>query len=127
MPVPMVTRLEPLRKRCASRVRVGSLSSRATKFNGIIGTLLFREGELLFGATLALTPDDPAENSWRGWKTQRARRLATQPHGRRSAGCFFKNPPESAIGTGKMIDDMGMKGVRKGTRCLAGARKFHCY
>jgi UDP-N-acetylenolpyruvoylglucosamine reductase len=42
------------------------------------------------------------------------KRLATQPHGARSAGCFFKNPPGSPIGTGKMIDEMGMKGTRRG-------------
>jgi UDP-N-acetylenolpyruvoylglucosamine reductase len=42
------------------------------------------------------------------------RRLATQPHGARSAGCFFKNPPGSPVGTGKMIDEMGMKGQRRG-------------
>src|SRR5437764_3209021 len=41
-------------------------------------------------------------------------RMATQPHGSRSAGCFFKNPPEANIGTGKMIDDLGMKGSRRG-------------
>ena len=40
--------------------------------------------------------------------------MATQPHGTRSAGCFFKNPPSSPIGTGKMIDDLGMKGTRRG-------------
>src|SRR5258705_2729619 len=44
----------------------------------------------------------------------KAKRMATQPHGSRSAGCFFKNPPESAVGTGKMIDEMGMKGSRRG-------------
>src|SRR6185436_6270261 len=44
----------------------------------------------------------------------KSRRLATQPHGSRSAGCFFKNPPTSAVGTGKMIDELGMKGSRRG-------------
>ena len=42
------------------------------------------------------------------------KRLATQPHGARSAGCFFKNPPGTNFGTGKMIDEMGMKGERRG-------------
>jgi UDP-N-acetylmuramate dehydrogenase len=45
----------------------------------------------------------------------KSRRMATQPHGSRSAGCFFKNPPESAVGTGKIIDEMGMKGSRRGS------------
>ena len=49
----------------------------------------------------------------------KSRQLATQPHGGRSAGCFFKNPPASSIGTGKMIDEMGMKGVRRGTALVS--------
>ena len=73
----------------------------------------FREGELLLGATLRLQRDDPAEIKAR-MEDAKQKRLATQPHGARSAGCFFKNPPGSPIGTGKMIDDMGMKGQRRG-------------
>jgi len=73
----------------------------------------FREGELLLGATLRLTPDDPVKINER-MDEVKAKRLATQPHGSRSAGCFFKNPPGSPIGTGKMIDEMGMKGARRG-------------
>jgi len=74
----------------------------------------FREGELLLGATLRLTPDDPEKIRAR-MEDAKSRRLATQPHGSRSAGCFFKNPPESAVGTGKILDDMGMKGSRRGS------------
>jgi UDP-N-acetylmuramate dehydrogenase len=73
----------------------------------------FREGELLLGATLHLQPDDPEKIGARMLEAKN-KRLATQPHGSRSAGCFFKNPPGSAIGTGKMIDEMGMKGERRG-------------
>jgi UDP-N-acetylmuramate dehydrogenase len=73
----------------------------------------FHEGELLLGATLRLQPDEPEKIKARMDEAKR-QRLATQPHGSRSAGCFFKNPPGSAIGTGKMIDEMGMKGTRKG-------------
>ena len=73
----------------------------------------FREGELLLGATLALHRDDPEKIQER-MDTARNQRLATQPHGARSAGCFFKNPPQADIGTGKMIDDLGMKGSRRG-------------
>jgi UDP-N-acetylmuramate dehydrogenase len=73
----------------------------------------FREGELLLGATLRFTPDDPEKIRAR-MEDAKSRRMATQPHGSRSAGCFFKNPPESAVGTGKMIDEMGMKGSRRG-------------
>jgi UDP-N-acetylmuramate dehydrogenase len=73
----------------------------------------FREGELLLGATLMLRPDDPKEIAARMEKAK-SQRMETQPHGARSAGCFFKNAPASSIGTGKMIDDLGMKGTRRG-------------
>jgi len=70
------------------------------------------------GATLRLTPDEPEAIKAR-MDDAKSRRLATQPHGSRSAGCFFKNPPESTIGTGKMIDNMGMKGTRRGTALVS--------
>ncbi len=73
----------------------------------------FREGELLLGATLSLHPDDRAAIAERMEKAK-GQRMATQPHGTRSAGCFFKNAPSSPVGTGKMIDDLGMKGSRRG-------------
>jgi UDP-N-acetylmuramate dehydrogenase len=73
----------------------------------------FREGELLLGATLRLVPDEPEKIGAR-MKEAKAKRMATQPHGSRSAGCFFKNPPGSPVGTGKIIDEMGMKGARRG-------------
>lgn len=78
----------------------------------------FKEGELLLGATLRLTPDDPERIKAR-MDEAKGRRLATQPHGSRSAGCFFKNPPASTIGTGKMIDNMGMKGQRRGSAVVS--------
>jgi UDP-N-acetylmuramate dehydrogenase len=73
----------------------------------------FREGELLLGATLRLTTDDPEQIKARMEEAKR-KRMSTQPHGSRSAGCFFKNPPGSPVGTGKLIDEMGMKGTRRG-------------
>ncbi len=78
----------------------------------------FKEGELLLGATLRLTPDDPELIKAR-MDDAKKRRLATQPHGARSAGCFFKNPPASTIGTGKIIDEMGMKGQRRGSAVVS--------
>ena len=78
----------------------------------------FREGELLLGATLRLKPDDPEQIKAR-MDDAKSRRLATQPHGARSAGCFFKNPPASTIGTGKIIDEMGMKGQRRGSAVVS--------
>jgi UDP-N-acetylmuramate dehydrogenase len=73
----------------------------------------FREGELLLGATLLLTFDD-AEQIRARMDEVKERRLASQPHSSRSAGCFFKNPPAGNVGTGKIIDDLGMKGARRG-------------
>lgn len=73
----------------------------------------FREGELLLGATLVLQPGDHKEIAARMEKAK-GQRMSTQPHGARSAGCFFKNAPASPVGTGKMIDELGMKGTRRG-------------
>lgn len=78
----------------------------------------FREGELLLGAVLRLKRDDPEHIKAR-MDDAKSRRLATQPHGARSAGCFFKNPPTSKIGTGKIIDEMGMKGERRGSAIVS--------
>jgi UDP-N-acetylmuramate dehydrogenase len=78
----------------------------------------FKEGELLLGATLKLIPDDPEKIRAR-MEDAKSRRMSTQPHGSRSAGCFFKNPPEGNIGTGKIIDEIGMKGTRKGSAVIS--------
>ena len=78
----------------------------------------FKEGELLLGATLRLIPDD-ADKIRARMEDAKSRRMATQPHGSRSAGCFFKNPPTGVTGTGKMIDDMGMKGARRGSAVVS--------
>jgi UDP-N-acetylmuramate dehydrogenase len=78
----------------------------------------FQEGELLLGATLRLIPDDPEKIRLR-MEDAKSRRMATQPHGSRSAGCFFKNPPAGLTGTGKMIDEMGMKGARRGSALVS--------
>jgi UDP-N-acetylmuramate dehydrogenase len=73
----------------------------------------FKEGELLLGCTLRLRPGDPEAIKAR-MEEAKQKRFATQPHGARSAGCFFKNPPGAGLSTGKMIDEMGMKGERRG-------------
>jgi UDP-N-acetylmuramate dehydrogenase len=78
----------------------------------------FREGEVLLGGTLRLAPDDPEKIRAR-MEDAKARRMATQPHGSRSAGCFFKNPPSGTVGTGKIIDEIGMKGTRKGSAVIS--------
>jgi UDP-N-acetylmuramate dehydrogenase len=71
----------------------------------------FQAGDLVLGATLRLKSDDPAEIEAR-METAKRQRLATQPHGARSAGCFFKNFPGGS--TGRMLDELGLKGVRRG-------------
>ena len=73
----------------------------------------FKEGELLLGCTLRLKRDEPEKIKAR-MEEAKQKRFATQPHGARSAGCFFKNPPGSGLSTGRMIDEMGMKGERRG-------------
>ena len=73
----------------------------------------FKEGELLLGATLRLRPGDSAEILTRMAEVKR-KRMESQPHGARSAGCFFKNPPGTGLSTGKMIDELGMKGTQRG-------------
>ena len=73
----------------------------------------FKEGELLLGCTLRLKSDEPEKIKAR-MDEAKGKRFATQPHGARSAGCFFKNPPGTGFSTGKMIDEMGMKGERRG-------------
>ncbi|MFL6208409.1 MAG: UDP-N-acetylmuramate dehydrogenase [Pyrinomonadaceae bacterium] len=73
----------------------------------------FQEGELLLGATLRLYPGDSAEIITRMAEVKR-KRMASQPHSARSAGCFFKNPPGTGLSTGKMIDELGMKGTQRG-------------
>ena len=78
----------------------------------------FPEGELLLGATLRLLADDPEKIRAR-MEEAKERRLASQPHGSRSAGCFFKNPPGGQAGTGKIIDDLGMKGTRRGSAVVS--------
>jgi len=78
----------------------------------------FKEGELLLGATLKLAPDD-AEQIKARMDEAKQKRFATQPHGARSAGCFFKNPPGSGLSTGRMIDEMGMKGERRGSAVVS--------
>src|SRR3954451_6729826 len=49
----------------------------------------FREGELLLGAALRLQRDE-VEKIQARMEEAKQRRLASQPHGSRSAGCFFK-------------------------------------
>ena len=102
--------------RVARDGRVAEMPGSSVKWN--YRHTSFREGELLLGATLRLKPDDPEKIQAR-MEDAKGRRLASQPHGARSAGCFFKNPPASGLGTGKIIDDLGMKGTRRGSAVVS--------
>ena len=82
--------------RVARRGRVTEIPGREVQWN--YRHTSFREGELLLGTTLALHPDDQDAINQRMEKAK-SQRLATQPHGARSAGCFFKNAHSSPVGT----------------------------
>jgi UDP-N-acetylmuramate dehydrogenase len=69
-------------------------------------------GAIVIGATLALTPGDPAalaEEYRRVWLEKAAAQPAMAA---RSAGCIFRNPPGAAAGA--LIDRAGLKGTRRG-------------
>jgi UDP-N-acetylmuramate dehydrogenase len=102
--------------RVAREGRVVEIPGSSIKWNYRHTSL--EEGSLLLGGTLRLLRDDP-EKILARMEDAKSRRLATQPHGARSAGCFFKNPPAQSIGTGKIIDEMGMKGTRRGSAVVS--------
>lgn len=95
--------------RVAQEGRVVTLPGEAVEWN--YRHTSFKPGDLLLGATLRLTKDAREEIETR-METAKRQRLATQPHGSRSAGCFFKNFPGGS--TGRMLDELGLKGSRRG-------------
>lgn len=70
-----------------------------------------REGRVVLAATARLAEGDP-ERIRVLLAEHKAKRVATQPKGRRSAGCIFKNPPGTSAG--RLIDEAGLKGTRVG-------------
>jgi UDP-N-acetylmuramate dehydrogenase len=68
-------------------------------------------GRVVLSATARLAEGDPASIRalMAGYKAKRA---ASQPKGRRSAGCIFKNPP--GTNAGRLIEEAGLKGLRVG-------------
>jgi UDP-N-acetylmuramate dehydrogenase len=69
------------------------------------------EGSAVASVRVALRPDDPAvlEKETRELTQQRVK---SQPAGR-NAGCVFKNP-SSGASAGRIIDELGLKGTRRG-------------
>lgn len=65
---------------------------------------------LIVGASLTLTPADPAGIKKRFDQTLKTKTI-TQPISLASAGCFFKNPAPH-VPAGKLIEDAGLKGVQ---------------
>ncbi len=71
----------------------------------------FAPDDVMLSVTLDL-PDRPFAEIMDHVKQLNKRRLSSQPLKEKSAGCIFKNPP--GLSTGKMIDELGMKGTRVG-------------
>src|SRR5579884_1330816 len=71
----------------------------------------FAPDDVMLSVTLDL-PDRPFPEIMDHVKQLNKRRLSSQPLKEKSAGCIFKNPP--GLSTGKMIDELGMKGTRVG-------------
>ena len=71
----------------------------------------FSSSDIMLSVTLELL-ESPYEEIVAKIKRCNQKRRASQPINQRSAGCIFKNPP--GLSTGKMIDELGMKGLRMG-------------
>jgi UDP-N-acetylmuramate dehydrogenase len=67
----------------------------------------------ILDATLELQEEDPQEVLRRTREIWMYKRNS-QPLNARSAGCVFKNPPDSAPSAGALIDRAGLKGTRLG-------------
>ena len=72
-------------------------------------------GQVIVRARLDLKRDSD-EHIDRRIERARARRSG-QPHGARSAGCIFKNPPGKSAG--QLIETAGLKGLRRGGAVLS--------
>jgi len=71
----------------------------------------FAPGMVIVEAVFELTPGDPKKLAARLEEIS-GKRLSSQPPGKRSAGCVFKNPPGDSAG--RIIDQTGLKGLAVG-------------
>jgi len=71
----------------------------------------FAPDDIMLSVTLEL-PSKPFAEILAYVKVLNGKRRSSQPLKEKSAGCIFKNPP--GLSTGKMIDELGMKGQREG-------------
>ncbi len=71
----------------------------------------FAPDDILLSVSLEL-PARPYAEILERVKLCNQKRRASQPINEKSAGCIFKNPPGHS--TGKMIDELGLKGTRVG-------------
>jgi len=71
----------------------------------------FAPDDILLSVSLEL-PERPYQEIVERVKQCNQKRRASQPINEKSAGCIFKNPP--GLSTGKMIDELGLKGTRVG-------------
>jgi UDP-N-acetylmuramate dehydrogenase len=71
----------------------------------------FGSDDILLSVSLDL-PERPYAEILERVKQCNQKRRASQPINEKSAGCIFKNPPGHS--TGKMIDELGLKGTRVG-------------
>jgi len=71
----------------------------------------FAPDDVLLAVSLEL-PARPYAEILERVKLCNQKRRASQPINEKSAGCIFKNPPGHS--TGKMIDELGLKGTRVG-------------
>lgn len=77
----------------------------------------FTETDLILGMTLQLKPGDPTEIKAE-IQRYKQHRSATQPVRDSSAGCIFKNPGHG-LATGRIIDELGMKGITHGGAAIS--------
>ncbi|MFQ5926749.1 MAG: UDP-N-acetylmuramate dehydrogenase [Terriglobia bacterium] len=71
----------------------------------------FAPDDIMLACELEL-PERPYDEIRAAIKMSNEKRRASQPLNEKSAGCIFKNPPGGSAG--KMIDELGLKGHRRG-------------